>query len=540
VKVPVGRRPYGIVVSPDGGRVYAANYDSGSVSVIDSATNRVVDTISGLTVPFSLDLTSDGTRLFVGTGNGVLYSINLQSPGTRTSRTLGSAIYGVSINRVTNLIYVPLYGGYTIVILDLNLNTIRTIYLGKPSLNIAFSPDGGKGYVTTRYPDSLTVIDTATQSAVRTLQVGASPWGVAVGGSNARAHVANRDSHSLSVIDTDTDTVVDTLTAAAAGTSFGTVQDAGYQDLTITDMEFPYGILVTADPAGGSVPAKILACGSQYAATCLAGCIKEVYCGSSTVNVFAGIVDIEFTTPEGGVGYAQVAAGNGLTLHPAEFPFDPPFSITAPATNADPIIVYINEQPITITPGASSVHSDADGIADEVDNCPTTSNPDQADVNGDGYGDACVSLQAIIARGVRLGYNPVVEKGTVIHEDVTIGDNTTIGSSVNIKKDVTLGTRVKVGANSTIDTGTSLGDWVTLQPNVSIDRQVQIKDLVLIGENATIKKNCVINNNVLVGSNTKIEKDVTIGENSIIGNNVLIEKNTVIPDGSVIPDGAVL
>jgi hypothetical protein len=33
--------------------------------------------------------------------------------------------------------------------------------------------------------------------------------------------------------------------------------------------------------------------------------------------------------------------------------------------------------------------TDADGIADEIDNCPTTANADQADTDNDGIGDAC-------------------------------------------------------------------------------------------------------------------------------------------------------
>ena len=33
--------------------------------------------------------------------------------------------------------------------------------------------------------------------------------------------------------------------------------------------------------------------------------------------------------------------------------------------------------------------ADGDGVADDVDNCPNTYNPDQADGNGDGLGDAC-------------------------------------------------------------------------------------------------------------------------------------------------------
>ncbi len=36
--------------------------------------------------------------------------------------------------------------------------------------------------------------------------------------------------------------------------------------------------------------------------------------------------------------------------------------------------------------------TDGDGVPDSVDNCPTVANPDQADQNGDGTGDACAAL----------------------------------------------------------------------------------------------------------------------------------------------------
>lgn len=39
--------------------------------------------------------------------------------------------------------------------------------------------------------------------------------------------------------------------------------------------------------------------------------------------------------------------------------------------------------------GAHGKDSDRDGIPDKSDNCPTTYNPDQADSDGDGWGDVC-------------------------------------------------------------------------------------------------------------------------------------------------------
>jgi len=43
----------------------------------------------------------------------------------------------------------------------------------------------------------------------------------------------------------------------------------------------------------------------------------------------------------------------------------------------------------TVIPPLSVCDQDQDGVADAEDNCPTTTNPDQADSNRNGIGDAC-------------------------------------------------------------------------------------------------------------------------------------------------------
>ena len=42
-----------------------------------------------------------------------------------------------------------------------------------------------------------------------------------------------------------------------------------------------------------------------------------------------------------------------------------------------------------------ALDNDEDGIADELDNCPTVSNPDQPDTNGDGIGDSCTAYHCV-------------------------------------------------------------------------------------------------------------------------------------------------
>ena len=66
--------------------------------------------------------------------------------------------------------------------------------------------------------------------------------------------------------------------------------------------------------------------------------------------------------------------------------------------------------------------SDGDGVRDDVDNCPTVTNPDQLDVDDDGYGDDCVSPDADIAPTALIGYDPIIGPGTVIEGGVTVGD----------------------------------------------------------------------------------------------------------------------
>ncbi len=44
---------------------------------------------------------------------------------------------------------------------------------------------------------------------------------------------------------------------------------------------------------------------------------------------------------------------------------------------------------LTCVDGVCEADTDDDGILDDVDNCPETPNPDQADADGDGIGDAC-------------------------------------------------------------------------------------------------------------------------------------------------------
>jgi YVTN family beta-propeller protein len=72
---------------------------------------------------------------------------------------------------------------------------------------VAVSTDGSKVYVTNR-PNTVSVIDTATNTVTATISVGNGPVGVAVKPDGSKLYVANVVDNTVSVIDTATNIVI--------------------------------------------------------------------------------------------------------------------------------------------------------------------------------------------------------------------------------------------------------------------------------------------------------------------------------------------
>ncbi len=136
--------------------------------------------------------------------------------------------------------------------------------------------------------------------------------------------------------------------------------------------------------------------------------------GATAVDVFAPGTRIESTTFDGGYGYMQgtsMATPNTVGVAALLFAQQP--TLTG-AQARQRLINSVDPLPglPSVAGGRVNAHralagtgdSDGDGIDDDVDNCPSVVNPDQADADGDGHGDACDSSPNPIAPPA----NPVV------------------------------------------------------------------------------------------------------------------------------------
>lgn len=172
--------------------------------------------------------------------------------------------------------------------------------------------------------------------------------------------------------------------------------------------------------------------------------------------------------------------------------------------------------------------TDNDGVIDETDNCPTVPNQDQADVNGDGFGDACVDPNIDIPDTTVVGDGVVIKEGVNLEKDTTIGDDVILEEDVIISKGVEIGAEVTVGESTAVSKDTEVGSQSAIGKNTTIFKGVSIGQGVIIGDNVVIRKDVTIKDQVTIGNNVNIDIGVVVETGVTIGDGVSVDKGVVV------------
>lgn len=165
-KVPVGKHPAHVVVSPDGRWVYVTNGSDNTVSVVDAAAMKEVATIATGAFPHGIRLSPDGRQAYVA---------NLK-------------------------------GGTVSVIDTASRQQVASIPVGRGPAQVGFTGDGRLAFVSLSQEDRVAVIDPKTHEVVRKVPVGDGPIQLFATPDNQRLMVANQGSRknpgrTVSVID---------------------------------------------------------------------------------------------------------------------------------------------------------------------------------------------------------------------------------------------------------------------------------------------------------------------------------------------------
>lgn len=223
--ITVGTSPGGIAFTPDGTTAYVTNQRDDTISVIDTATSTVIHTIAVGDRPILVEFTPDGTRAYVTNAFGDTVSvIDKESNTVIATIPVGEFPFGIAIGNTPlgPRAYVANTGlvapGNTVSVIDVDSNSptynmvIDTITVGLVPIDVAITPDGLSVYVTNAGDNTVSIIDTVTNT-VTTVLAGIEPSGVGTGITpfGPRAYVENFTSNTITVFDTRNDTVITTI-----------------------------------------------------------------------------------------------------------------------------------------------------------------------------------------------------------------------------------------------------------------------------------------------------------------------------------------
>jgi YVTN family beta-propeller protein len=138
--IPVGRGAEGFDVSPDGKELWAANAQDGTISILDLAAKKVVQTLSAeVNGANRLKFTPDGKRVFVSTLGGP--NVSIVDAATRA--------------------------------------VVKRVKVGRGAAGIQMRPDGAVAYVACTPDDYVAIIDLKTLEVAGHLDAGKQPDGMA-------------------------------------------------------------------------------------------------------------------------------------------------------------------------------------------------------------------------------------------------------------------------------------------------------------------------------------------------------------------------
>jgi YVTN family beta-propeller protein len=229
--IPLGKRPRGIRLSPDGKTLYIAlsgspiappgvdektlpppDRSADGIGVFDIATMKLARVIHAGTDPEQLAVSKDGSRLYVANEDAALASVVDVATGNILHKVeVGGEPEGVDIDPSGNVVYVTSEEDNEVFAIDAAKGTILAQFktCARPR-STGFLPDGSKAYISCETANAVQVVDARAHKVVKTIKLPNDtlrPMGVVVTPDAGRVLVSTGRGRHVVIIDPKTDEV---------------------------------------------------------------------------------------------------------------------------------------------------------------------------------------------------------------------------------------------------------------------------------------------------------------------------------------------
>jgi YVTN family beta-propeller protein len=230
--IPVGKRPRGVRVSPDGKTVYVAlsgspkcpptmpdeeceklvaDKSADGVAEVDATTRKIRRILPGGSDPETFDVNWRTGKLYVSNEDtNQTTIIDLASGTVEATLAVGREPEGVRLSPDGKLCYVTGETDHDITVIDTTTGTVTgRIPVGKRPRDAVFLSDGSRAYVSSELDAKVSIIDVAAGKVIGTIDLppDSKPMGVAVSPDDRTLYVATGRGKLVVAVDLKTNTV---------------------------------------------------------------------------------------------------------------------------------------------------------------------------------------------------------------------------------------------------------------------------------------------------------------------------------------------
>ncbi len=227
----VGDFPRDIDIDPILNNLYVTNYESGSISVIDSENMIVKDTIfiNDQSNPTKIVVDSNRHLVFVSDKiSGIITVIDGLSGKIINSIDVGDSLWDLDINDKNGKLYVSDLIKNEIIIIDTeNLKIIKSIHVGQSPWSVVINQKTNMIYVASGTSERIHVIDGNTDSIIYEINPGVKPWGLSINEKSNVLYVTSWDSNSITVIDLQNNEIIYEIPIVSGAWQMSTNQNNG-------------------------------------------------------------------------------------------------------------------------------------------------------------------------------------------------------------------------------------------------------------------------------------------------------------------------